>query len=819
MKRKEILCVWLGVIFIFAFTSVNASAQITIDGTGNYSTIQAAIYDASPGATVIVPAGTYVVSNIIYMINGVSLKGAGAEDCILEAVHGQTVIKFKNIGDKSTTIAGFTITHISLTIPVYGHGIECEYSSPVIRNNIITGNSTPGSGGGINCYSNSSPIIINNLIARNSAGYYGGGISCDSGSSPIIINNTITGNSAAINYGGGGIFCWFSTSLITNNIIANNWTIGGSNAGGIYCHSGGWETITYNNFYDNTPLDYNVNITPGQGNFYSSDPKFVFVDPDNEPPDDSDYHLLPCSPCIDTGDPAYSDLTARDIDDNLRIFDGDSGRVDMGAYEFDPTNPPEDPDSDGDGIGDACDPDDDNDGVLDDVDNCPNTPNADQTDTDGDGIGDACDNCPNDSNPDQLDSDGDGIGDDCDAFSEDSNEWADNDGDGTGDNTDTDGDNDGVNDISDAFPFDSTEWQDTDLDGIGDNADTDDDNDGQSDADETACGSDPLDATSTSPDNDNDNSPDCVDPNDDLDGIDDTNDAFPFDSTEWQDTDLDGIGDNADTDDDNDGQSDADEEACGSDPLDATSTSPDNDNDNSPDCVDDDDDNDGVNDTSDVFPFDPTESQDTDGDGIGDNFDNCPNDPNPLQLDSDNDGVGDVCDTVIPLPQTPTELIYQSIIDLEELKTGDPKADKKIDRVIKHLNKSLDAKRWIDEMYLDPKHGKKVFDEGRHALKELKKLCKKSGEDCPYDDVLNQIVQAYEILVSTAISDAGNAPDINPKNQGKVEKEIEKAEKELAKARNELGKGKPDKAIDRYKKAWKHAQKAIKHAQKNKGKK
>jgi hypothetical protein len=58
------------------------------------------------------------------------------------------------------------------------------------------------------------------------------------------------------------------------------------------------------------------------------------------------------------------------------------------------------PDSDGDGIPDACD-------------NCPWIPNGDQTDTDGDGIGDACDNCPDVPNPDQTDSDGNGIGDAC----------------------------------------------------------------------------------------------------------------------------------------------------------------------------------------------------------------------------------------------------------------------------------------------------------------------------------------------------------------------------------------------------------------------
>ena len=77
----------------------------------------------------------------------------------------------------------------------------------------------------------------------------------------------------------------------------------------------------------------------------------------------------------------------------------------------------------------------------------------------------------------------------------------------------------------------------------------------------------------------------------DLDGIPNAEDAFPRDSSEWNDNDSDGIGDNSDIDDDND----------------------------------------GFNDSEDFFPFDPQESADNDLDGIGDNLD----------PDDDNDGFND----------------------------------------------------------------------------------------------------------------------------------------------------------------------------------
>ncbi|HHH28834.1 MAG TPA: hypothetical protein ENK57_10890, partial [Polyangiaceae bacterium] len=83
--------------------------------------------------------------------------------------------------------------------------------------------------------------------------------------------------------------------------------------------------------------------------------------------------------------------------------DGINGAMDNCPLVFNPIRPLDNgiqADSDGDGLGDACDPDPvdasdvDGDGVPNGEDNCPTMPNMDQSDRDMDMIGDVCDQCP-----------------------------------------------------------------------------------------------------------------------------------------------------------------------------------------------------------------------------------------------------------------------------------------------------------------------------------------------------------------------------------------------------------------------------------------
>ena len=220
----------------------------------------------------------------------------------------------------------------------------------------------------------------------------------------------------------------------------------------------------------------------------------------------------------------------------------------------------------------------------------------------------------------------------------------DNDKDGTGNITDCDDDNDGYPDAMEmnegANPLDaSSKPADNDADFLPDSMDSDDDNDGFCDDIESIVGTDPFDNSSVPDDFDSDGTPDSLDSDIDNDNICNEKDVFPYNPSEWKDTDHDGIGDNSDYDDDADGIPDDEDEK----PLDT-------DNDDLENEIDWDDDADGVLDQNDAHPLDTDDDgltndldDDDDEDGLSD-ADEGKKHTDPLKWDTDGDGIGDKAD-------------------------------------------------------------------------------------------------------------------------------------------------------------------------------
>jgi hypothetical protein len=230
-----------------------------------------------------------------------------------------------------------------------------------------------------------------------------------------------------------------------------------------------------------------------------------------------------------------------------------------------------------------------------------------------------------------FDADGDSFNDIVDAFPGDSTQFSDADGDGYGDNVSgnqpdncpsqagtsrfdrfgcSDADYDGWSDTIDAFPNRASQWNDTDGDGFGDNL--------------TGFRGDNC--PSNYGDSFRNNTYGC--PDADFDGWADSQDLFPQQSSQWNDTDGDGYGDEF-----SGFEGDECPTIVGNSTLDRFG------------CPDQD--GDGYSDLSDAFPSNPTQYLDTDGDGYGNNrsagasqSDAFPSDGTQWE-DADGDGHGD----------------------------------------------------------------------------------------------------------------------------------------------------------------------------------
>jgi hypothetical protein len=147
-----------------------------------------------------------------------------------------------------------------------GGGIYCNASSPIIRGNLIDGNSSGpiAAGGGISCSNHSHPLIVDNTFTNNevfpspiypSTVGQGAAIYCSNLSDPVIrgnlfFNNRVNSGGAVGQGGGGAIFVFSAAPVIENNVFAGNIVeYGGGGALYLFIYNG---TLVNNVFTSNT---------------------------------------------------------------------------------------------------------------------------------------------------------------------------------------------------------------------------------------------------------------------------------------------------------------------------------------------------------------------------------------------------------------------------------------------------------------------------------------------------------------------------------------------------------------------------------------
>lgn len=233
----------------------------------------------------------------------------------------------------TSCIDGFTITN--------GEGQQNQYSyysgggistngGVTIKNNIITNNSTEGTGGGILC-GYGSPVICDNTITNNTASY---GASIEGYGNGTIANNLITDNTGTSEYDHiYGALSVGEASFINNTVADNTGGIDVSGTGVVANNIIAFNTYglnvsvtpEHNDVYGNVNYNYTAYSTPGPTDI-SVNPLFVNGG--------TDYHLRGDSPCVNTGLNSRVDSGWLDIDSQTRINTLDGiGIADIGCDE------------------------------------------------------------------------------------------------------------------------------------------------------------------------------------------------------------------------------------------------------------------------------------------------------------------------------------------------------------------------------------------------------------------------------------------------------------------------------------------------------
>jgi parallel beta-helix repeat protein len=347
-----------------------------------HPTIQEAIDTAIAGDEIEVTPGTYH-ERINLLGRAITLRSTdGPAVTIIDGdAGGGSVITCTNSEGPETVIEGFTVTD---GMAEYGGGMYNDGSSPTLVRCTFHGNSVRYLGGGMYNDNSSNPILANCTFNGNRAVFEGGGIYNGNSSNPTLTNCTFSGNWATY---GGGVYNMRSSPTLANCTFSGNWVdyrgggmynsgdytgdsspaltnctfgwnSGGDYGGGMYnigdssptlanCIVWGNTARYGSQIYSTAGVTITVTNSCIQGGWAGAGN--IFLNPQLIAQGGGALRLRRVSPCIDAGNnAAVSPEVTTDVAGNPRFVDapetvdngiGTAPIVDMGAYEFQPTDP------------------------------------------------------------------------------------------------------------------------------------------------------------------------------------------------------------------------------------------------------------------------------------------------------------------------------------------------------------------------------------------------------------------------------------------------------------------------------------------------
>jgi parallel beta-helix repeat protein len=257
MKKTRIL--WIGILAFFCIFSLlipyTTAEEITStivyvggNGPGNYSSINAAVYNATANVTIFVYNGTYYENLVIK--KSLNLLGESKNSTIIDGSGNKFVV---TLAADHMTISGFTITHSKLTFPFSGIYVSSDYN--LITNNILTDNfygMQLGYGTGYNMITNNAIFdnercgvyfnhsshnrLEGNIVRNHPANGFG---LYEFSNNNSIINNTLSGNQ----YTGINIRESYDNQVIGNTFLQDQT--------GLHTPSPEYHTVVRDNSFSN----------------------------------------------------------------------------------------------------------------------------------------------------------------------------------------------------------------------------------------------------------------------------------------------------------------------------------------------------------------------------------------------------------------------------------------------------------------------------------------------------------------------------------------------------------------------------------------